>query len=133
MEVKKSRTAVYHTNYHIVFCPKYRHEVFEDERADYLRDLFQRLIEKRGWEVVAIEVRPDHVHLFVRGIEPQVSLSGVVKYLKGVSGISLFKKYPELREKFRNGRLWSKSYYVGTAGEVSSEVIKRYIERVEHE
>jgi len=131
MEVKKSRTAVYHTNYHIVFCPKYR--VFEDERADYLKDLFQRLIEKRGWEAVAIEVRPDHVHLFVRGIEPQVSLSGVVKYLKGVSGISLFKKYPELREKFRKGRLWSKSYYVGTAGEVSSEVIKRYIERVEHE
>ncbi|RLJ00996.1 MAG: hypothetical protein DRP08_06085 [Candidatus Aenigmatarchaeota archaeon] len=36
MEVKKSRTAVYHTSYHIIFCPKYRHKVFEGEIAAYL-------------------------------------------------------------------------------------------------
>jgi len=133
MEVEKSRTAVYHTNYHVVFCPKYRREAFEGERGEYLTNLFKSMIEKRGWEAVAIEVRPDHVHLFIKGVEPKLSLSAVVKYLKGVSGATLFRKYPELREIFQHGRLWSKSYYVGTAGEVSREVIQRYIERTEHE
>ena len=133
MEVEKSRTAIYHTNYHVVFCPKYRRRIFEGEKADYLTSLFRSMIEKRGWVVVAIEVRPDHVHLLINGIEPKLSLSAVVKYLKGVSGSALIRKYPELRDVLMKGRLWSKSYYVGTAGEVSSEVIQRYIERTEHD
>lgn len=80
-----------------------------------------------------MEVRPDHVHVFVGAVDPKYSPSDVVKYLKGVSGLALFKKFPELREQFRNGRLWSRSYYVGTAGKVSAETIQRYIERTEHE
>jgi len=79
-----------------------------------------------------VEIKPDHVHIFVKGVEPKYAPSDVVKYLKGVSGLSLFKKFPKLREVFRNGRIWSRSYYVGTAGEVSAETIRRYIERVEH-
>jgi len=53
--------------------------------------------------------------------------------LKGTSGLALFRVFPKLRQRFRKGRIWSRSYYVGTAGEVSSEVIRRYIERVEHD
>ncbi|RLG58663.1 MAG: hypothetical protein DRN88_00095 [Candidatus Hydrothermarchaeota archaeon] len=48
MEVEKSRSAVYHTNYHIVFCPKYRKKVLVGEVAEYLEELFKSLIEKRG-------------------------------------------------------------------------------------
>ena len=74
MEVDKSRSAVYHTNtnYHIVFCPKYRKKVLVGEVAEYLE------------ETVGIEIRPDHVHLFVGKIDPKYSPSDVVKYLKGV-------------------------------------------------
>ena len=83
--------------------------------------------------MVAIEVRPDYIHLAIVGISPIIRLSDVVKYLKGTSGLSLFRVFPKLRQRFRKGRIWSRSYYVGTAGEVSSEVIKRYIEGVEHD
>ncbi|HDN66068.1 MAG TPA: hypothetical protein ENF23_07275 [Methanosarcinales archaeon] len=57
----------------------------------------------------------------------------MAKYLKGTSRLALFRGFPKLRQRFRKGRIWSRSYYVGTAGEVSSEAIKRYIERVEHD
>lgn len=97
-----------------------------------MEELLRRIIEKKGWSVISIEVRPDHVHVFLNDVEPQISLLSVVKYLKGVTGLSLFKKFPELREKFRKWKIWSKSYYVGTAGEVSKDVIQRY-ERLEHE
>ena len=84
--------------------------------------------------MIAIEVRPDHIHIFIEGIPPPITrLSDVVKYLKGTSGLPLFRVFPKLRQRFRKGRIWSRSYYVGTAGEVSSETIKRHIERVEHD
>ena len=83
--------------------------------------------------MVAIEVRPDHIHLFIEGISPIIRLSDVVKYLKGTSELALFRVFPKLRQRFCKGRIWSRSYYIGTAGEVSSEVIKRYIGRVEHD
>ena len=90
-------------------------------------------MEKKGWVLIAIEVRLDHIHLFTEGISPIIRLSDVVKYLKGTSELSLFGVFPKLRRSFRKGWIWSRSYYVGTAGEVSSEMIKRYIERVEHD
>jgi len=37
------------------------------------------------------------------------------------------KKFPELR-KYTNGKLWTRSYFVSTAGNVSSETIRKYIE-----
>ena len=133
MEAKTTRNSVFHTNYHIVFCPKYRRKVFKDDIAEYLEQFYRKQVEKKGWTLVAIEVRPDHIHLSIEGISPIIRLSDVVKYLKGTSGLALFRVFPKLRQRFRKGRIWSRSYYIGTAGEVSSEVIKRYIERVEHD
>jgi len=118
---------VFHTNYHIVFCPIYRRKVFTGDIAEYLEQFFKKQVEKKGWTLTAIEVMPDHIHLFIEGISPIVRLSDVVKYLKGTSGLSLFRVFPKLRQRFRKGRIWSRSYYIGTAGEVSSEVIKKRV------
>jgi len=111
----------------------YRRKVFKDDIAEHLEQFFRKQVEKKGWTLVAIEVRPDHIHLFIEGISPIIRLSDVVKYLKGTSGLALFRVFPKLRQKFRKGRIWSRSYYIGTSGEVSSEDIKRYIEGVEHD
>lgn len=35
-------------------------------------------------------------------------------------------KFPELRSRLPS--LWSRSYYVGSIGQVSEETVKRYIE-----
>ena len=39
--------------------------------------------------------------------------------------------YPELRKRTRSDRLWAPSYYAGTAGHVSAETIRKYIEAQE--
>ena len=70
---------------------------------------------------------PDHIHLFI-STTPFESPTGIVKVFKGVTALRLFKKFPELRDKYWKGKLWSPSYYVGTTGHVSAETIKRYIE-----
>lgn len=53
-----------------------------------------------------MEVIEDHVHLFLE-FHPSTSLAKVVQHLKGGSSYRLFKLYPELREKYWGGNLWS--------------------------
>lgn len=86
---------------------------------------------ERGWSVISKEIQPDHIHLFL-SIPPAASVADAVKVLKGVTARRLFQRFPVLRNRLRGGHLWSPSYYVGTAGNVSAETIQRYIERCEH-
>lgn len=77
------------------------------------------------------EIQPDHVHLFV-SLPPAIAVADAVKILKGTTARRLFQQMPALKQQLWNGHLWSPSYYVGTAGNVSAETIRRYIERTEH-
>jgi putative transposase len=53
------------------------------------------------------------------------SASDVLKAVKGVTAHELRKKYPHLR---KTPSLWTRSFFVSTAGNVSSETIRRYID-----
>lgn len=71
---------------------------------------------------------PDHVHLFISA-PPTIAPTEIVKILKSVSAYWIFKGFPNLKKsKFWGSGLWSKGYYVGTAGAVSSEIIQKYIQ-----
>ena len=59
---------------------------------------------------------------------PKLSITAIVKYLKGISGRKLFERFPEIRNQLWKGELWNHSYYVETVGSVSEENIRRYIE-----
>jgi putative transposase len=67
---------------------------------------------------------PDHVHLFLN-TDPTYAPSAVVKKIKGRASHYLRKEFPDLKKL---PTLWSPSYFVSTAGNVSSDTIKKYIE-----
>jgi putative transposase len=78
-------------------------------------------------EILAVDVQPDHIHLVV-SFPPPMSIANAVKLLKGISARQLRLIFPELRKRTRSDRLWAPSYYVGTAGHVSADTIRQYIE-----
>ncbi|AGK60045.1 Transposase-like protein [Archaeoglobus sulfaticallidus PM70-1] len=128
----RKSSAVYEINYHIVWCPKYRKPVLVDEVREFLEEQIKTIAETKGWEIIELEVMPDHIHLFISA-PPFEAPTNIVKILKGVTAKRLFEKFPELREKeLWGGHIWSPSYYVGTAGHVSAETIKKYIEGVKN-
>jgi len=128
----RTSSAVYEINYPIVWCPKYRKPVLVGEVKEFLEDQIKTIAEAKGWEVIELEVMPDHIHLFISA-PPFEAPTNIVKILKGVTAKRLFEKFPELRKKeFWGGHIWSPSYYVGTAGHVSAETIKKYIEGVKN-
>lgn len=126
-----NRNCVYQTAYHVIWCPKYRRDVLTGMVAEEIGKMLDAICAERGWPVISRETQPDHIHLFL-SIPPAVAVADAVKVLKGITARRLFLRFPNLKKRLGGGHLWSPSYYVGTAGNVSAETIRRYIERSEH-
>jgi putative transposase len=94
------------------------------EVAEMLRELLQTKVTELGGEILAIEVMPDHVHLFVE-MPPSFAPAQIVFRLKGFTSHELRSAFPWLKSRLPS--LWSRSYYVGTARHVSEETNKQYI------
>ena len=123
------RTCVYNSNYHIVWCVKYRRKVLTPQIAERLYELVNMIGREKGFVIVECKVgEGDHVHCFVSA-PPKISVTQIVKYLKGISGNKLLKEFLEIRNVLWNGQLWNGSYFCETIGSTSEKNIRKYIER----
>ncbi len=126
-----ARTCVYNINYHVVWSVKYRRKVLSPEIEASLKTLLEDIAEEKGFTLHLAEVgEGDHIHCFVSA-PPKLSITYIVKMMKGISGRKLFELYPDLKTKLWKGELWNHSYYVETIGSVSEENVRRYIEKQE--
>ena len=121
----KNSGAVFSLKYHLVWCPKYRRPVLEGAIEKRLREVLADVRAEHEWTIHALEVMPDHVHLFIES-DPIYSVAEIVNRLKGASSRILRSEFPALRSRLPT--LWSRSYYAGTVGAVSDAVVRRYIE-----
>lgn len=104
-------------------------KILTSEIESYLKELVQQIAKEKGFTVQLFECgNQDHVHCFITA-PPKLSVTTIVKYLKGITGRKLFEQYPNIRNQLWKGQLWNHSYYCETIGSVSEENIKRYIER----
>ena len=123
------RTCVYNINYHIVWCVKYRRKVLSQKISERLYELCHEIAKAKGFTIVNIKAgENDHVHCFVSA-PPKISITQIVKYLKGISGNRLLEEFPALRKSLWKGHLWNGSYFVETIGSISEDNSRRYIER----
>lgn len=109
--------------FHLVWTPKRRKPVLVGEVAHDCKALIEKKCGEKGWTILALAVQPDHIHLFARAW-PITSAAEIVKECKGLTSHELRQKYPSLK---RLPSLWTRSYFAATAGNVSAEVIQRYI------
>jgi putative transposase len=120
--------SVYLCQYHLVWCPKFRFKVLKNEVEVELKQIFRDISAEYDYEIIEMEVMPDHVHLFV-GAKPSVAPSDIVRTLKSISAIKLFAKFKPLKDYYsRCGVLWSRGKFISTIGFVSAETIKKYIQ-----
>ena len=117
---------VYTLHYHFVWCPKYRRKVLQGSIADRLKELLHEKAEVLGVTVEGLEVLPDHVHLFVAA-SPTDAPQYLANQFKGYTSRVLRGEFPGLKSRLPS--LWSRSYYVGSAGHVSADTIQKYIEQ----
>jgi putative transposase len=123
--VKRTRHAAYEIRYHFVWVPKYRREVLVGSIPERLADLLHEKAKEMGGEIIDLAIQPDHGHLF--GIfPPTLAPHPIMHGLKGYTAFMLRKEFPHLKSRLPN--MWTRSYYVGTAGNVSAQTIQRYID-----
>lgn len=118
----------YLIQYHIIWCPKFRFAVLSDDIETSLKDILIKISQRYNFQIIEMEVMPDHIHLFI-SVKPTIAPVDIIRTLKSISAIKLFKKYPKLKQFYSKcGSLWSKGYFVSSVGQASSETIKKYIE-----
>lgn len=125
MEKKYRHTAttVSMVNYHFLFCPRYRRKIFLiDGLETRFKELVNQICKQNEIEILAMECHIDHCHLFVNA-PPTLSPADIMKLVKGTTGSILKKEF----FTSANTRVWTRSYFVSTAEDVSSATIERYV------
>jgi len=116
---------VYSCQYHVIFCPKYRRHVLVGKIEQRLKELIKQKETEYHFEVLEMEVKPDHVHLLL-DVNPKFGIYDIVNHIKGFTSHELRKEFKELRTKLPT--LWTRSKFISSVGAVTLDVVKRYIE-----
>jgi putative transposase len=119
----RKETCVFLINYHVVFCPKRRRKILVGPIRDRLMQIVWETAPELDCDVLALEVMPDHVHIFLSA-NPQWAPNQLIGRLKGKSARLLRQEFPALQ---RMPSVWTRSYFISTAGNVSAATIERYI------
>jgi putative transposase len=124
-EYRRTKTTVSLINYHFVFCPRYRRKIFNIPGVeDRFKDLTSAECERLGIKILAMECHIDHAHLFLNCL-PTMSPSDIMHQVKGATSYALREEFPQLAKM---QSLWTRSFFVSTAGNVSSATIKWYVD-----
>ncbi len=127
-EYRSGRHVVFLVHAHLVFTPKYRRDVFNNEHLKALEAYARKVCEDFEAELVEFNGEANHVHLLIN-YPPKVALSNLVNSLKGVTSRHLRRDFPEVEKHYWNKKiLWSRSYFVSSCGGASLEVLKQYIQ-----
>lgn len=123
---QKLSHVIWHCQYHIVWCPKYRYRVLKGNIADFLGQLIQVEVKKMKGQIIELNVQVDHVHLLLR-VPPKISISQLMGTIKGKSAIQIFQRFPSMRtKKYWGNHFWASGYCVDTVG-LDTEKVRKYV------
>lgn len=112
---------------HIVFCPKYRRSVLVGPVKSLVQQSLSAKCAELGVEIIALSVMPDHVHLVAR-VPKKLSMSEVVRHLKGSSARVARQACPNLRETVHQDHLWAKRFFSVSVGSGAAAKVRKYVE-----
>ena len=122
---RRTPTTVSMVNYHFVFCPRYRRKLFLiDGLEPRFKELVAQICRQNDFEILALGCHIDHCHLFLN-VPPQVSPADVIRIIKTNTSRVLLKEFSNV---IQTNTIWTRSYFVSTAGDISSATIQRYVE-----
>ena len=122
---KTKKSIVYKNQFHVIWTVKYRKELLTGKIEERLKEIIYEVCQEKEVELKAIEVMPDHVHVFIDA-DPRQPLHLLIKAFKGRTSNELRKEFKILTTRIPS--LWTRSYFCCTVGHISEETIQKYIE-----
>jgi len=123
----KGSHSVYSLHYHLIFVVKYRRKVLDAIISENLKRIILRISQDYSVEIVEQETDLDHIHILFSA-KPVLTIPKFVSTLKSHSSRILRKQFPQLQKKLWGKSFWSNSYFIATTGQVTLDVIKKYVE-----
>ena len=132
MRFRKSAHAIYKTEYHLVWIPRYRRKVFVKGVKEYTEKILSNISELYpDIEVIKLSVQEDHVHMVVV-IPPRIAVANAIQYIKTQSAKKLKVKFPFMQKIYSKRGIWSRGYCVSCIGLNEKEILA-YVENQEKE
>ena len=124
---KRTHHGVYDLKYHLVWIPKYRKSLLLGSIEKRLKELFYEIAEEHDFEILAMELMPDHVHLFVSAA-PKWAPGKIVSIFETITSKIIFEEFPQVKKKLWGGHLWDAGYYAASVGDkVTADMVRKYI------
>ncbi len=120
---RHKNTSVSLINYHFIWIPRRRRKVLVGDVKKRVTELIYEKAQELECKVVSLAVEPEHIHLFLN-CSPDLAPKQIIHRIKGYSSYVLRKEFPHLKKM---PSMWTRSYFVSTAGNVSSSTIEKYI------
>ena len=122
-----------HTKYslmvHLIFVTKYRKQLFRDKtRSEDVKQSLYEAADKIGCRIIRMETDKDHVHILL-SYHPDTKVAEIAKSLKQYSTYRLWQLHRTYLAKqyWKRQVLWSDGYFACSIGQVSQQIIERYI------
>ena len=127
MKLDNNNHSVFLMYYHLVLVTKYRRKVIDETISQRLREIFDYIAVNYNISVTEWNDDKDHIHILFKA-QPNSELSKFINAYKSASSRLIKKEYPEIKEKLWKEYFWSRSFCLITAGGVTIDVIREYIE-----
>lgn len=127
MDYRQGSHTKFKIEYHFVGVTKYRYKVLTREIGGRVRELVRQTCEYLEIQIIRGVVSSDHVHILVSA-PPTPSPSGIMRRVKERSSTKLFQEFPYLKKRYWGRHFWARGYFFVTAGELTREMIREYLE-----
>jgi len=111
----------------IVWVTKYRYPVFRGDIQQRCRELIIQICDAEDIRISSGVVSKDHVHMLIE-YPPRISISDLVKRLKGRTSRMLQREFPSLKKRYWGKHFWAIGYGAWSVGDITDEVVKAYLE-----
>ncbi|MCF8248058.1 MAG: IS200/IS605 family transposase [Saprospiraceae bacterium] len=119
--------SVHQLQVHIVWITKYRYHVLQADVQLRCRELIRQTSDALDIQILKGVVSKDHIHLHI-SYPPSLSVSDLVKRLKGRSARMLLQEFPELKRRYWGGHLWGIGYGCWSIGNITDEMLQAYLD-----
>ena len=112
---------------HIVWVTKYRYGVLTGDVQKRCRDILVQVCDSENVRILKGVVSKDHVHMHVE-YPPSISVSMLVKKLKGRTSRRLQEEFPMLRKRYWGQHFWAIGYGAWSTGVITDKMVQDYLE-----
>ena len=129
----KGQHSVYSLYYHFIQVVKYRKKVFlNDAIVDFLKMKIREISETFNVDVLDIECDKDHFHMLFKAT-PLLNITKYINAIKTITSREIQRNFPDVKNELYDNKFWSPSYLLATSGQVTLDILKKYVDSQEAE